>query len=59
VKVKLTLVEVVGSLGPLRIVVSGGVVSTTKTQLAGVGSTFPTVSIPLTSKVCVPSDNPV
>jgi hypothetical protein len=41
VKVKLTLVEVVGSLGPLRIVVSGGVVSTVKPLLAGVGSTLP------------------
>ena len=41
--------------GPESIVVSGGVVSTVKVRVAGVGSVLPAASVALTSKVWGPS----
>ena len=45
----------VGPLGPLSIVVSGGVVSTVNVRVAGVGSTLPAWSIARTLNVWSPS----
>ncbi len=41
--------------GPLSMVVCGAAVSTVNAHEAGVGSTFPAVSVARTSKVCAPS----
>jgi hypothetical protein len=42
-------------VGPVRIVVSGAVVSTVNVKLAGVGSSLLAGSTAMTSKVCSPS----
>lgn len=49
-KVNAADVEVPGPLGPVRIVVSGGVVSTVHVRSIGVGSTFPKPSVARTTK---------
>jgi hypothetical protein len=43
-------------LGPLEIDVSGAVVSTVQAKEAGVGSSFPAVSVAFTLNVCGPSE---
>ena len=67
-KVKLAAVEVVLDSGPLRIVVSGGVVSpgggveassTVQVSVAGVSSTFPAASSARTENWCEPRLRPV
>ena len=45
--------------GPAVIVVLGATVSTVHVRVAGVGSTFPSVSIARTRKVCEPWARPV
>ena len=54
-KPKVGVVSVVRPLGPESIVVFGGVVSTVKLRLAGVGSGLPAASTARTSKVWAPS----
>jgi len=51
VNVNVTPVTLITPVGPLRIVVFGGVASTVQVRVAGVGSMFPTVSMARTSKV--------
>ena len=57
--VKLALVSAVGSVGFVRMKVSGPVVSTTQVKLAGVASILPAASIARTWKVCEPSARPL
>lgn len=46
-------------VGPVRMFVSGGVVSTVQVRSAGVWSVFPAVSVAFTENVCGPSAKPL
>ena len=58
-KVKLASVALVGLLGPLPMVVSGGVRSMRQLWLAGIGSVLPAASVARTRKLWLPSPSPV
>jgi hypothetical protein len=58
VKLKLALVEALGSLGAAVMVVSGAAVSTVQVKVAGVASTLPAGSVARTLNVCEPLASP-